>query len=101
MPEENGWNKFIKLAATCSDVGKMDSLLKVFLTDEEQKAIATRLLIIEELFKQQLSQRDMANQLHVSIAKITRGSNFLKTLDDEMKAHLKESLLSQIETIDR
>lgn len=92
MNAQQGWDKFIALCAAISDQRQLEAILKVFLTSEEQKAISTRTLIIEELCKNTLSQRDMAAALQVSIAKITRGSNFLKTVDPALKDFIQQQL---------
>jgi len=47
-----------------------------------------RVAITKALLKGDLSQREIAEKFHVSIAKISRGSNALKTIDPSFKEFL-------------
>ena len=60
-------------------------VLTILLTPEERCAIGSRLAIIKALMAGEESQRGIAARLGVSIATITRGSNMLKTLDNDQK----------------
>jgi TrpR family trp operon transcriptional repressor len=62
------------------------------LTHEEKDSLTTRFLIIQELLRAKMTQRDMASNLKVSIAKITRGSNAMKTIPPSLKKFLEENL---------
>lgn len=86
--EETGWDEFLRLCQQAQSTQALDKLLRLHLTQEEQQAVATRYLIIRELLKGEKTQRDMAKDLHVSIAKITRGSNSLKLIDADLKSLL-------------
>lgn len=90
---EAGWRHFLKLCLATKNEKTLSLLLDLFLTPEEKESLALRCLIIEELLKQKKSQRSIAEDLHVSIAKITRGSNELKrmpaNLIDFLKEHIK------------
>jgi TrpR family transcriptional regulator, trp operon repressor len=88
-----GWRNFINLCLATQDEKTLSSLLDLFLTQEEKESIALRCLIVEELLKQEKTQRDMAGYLHVSIAKITRGSNELKRMPAKLITFLKTTLL--------
>ena len=70
----------------------LSQLFDLLLTPEEKESLALRCLIIEELLKQKKTQRDIAKDLQVSIAKITRGSNELKRMPDKLIAFLKEQV---------
>jgi TrpR family trp operon transcriptional repressor len=59
---------------------------------EEKSAIADRYLIIKGLLNGKKTQREMAETLKVSIAKITRGSNALKTIEPKLKAFLEKNI---------
>ncbi len=63
-------------------------LLNFFLTHKEQQTIAERVAVIQLLLEDELSQRDIAAKQQISIAKITRGSNMLKTLNSALLAKL-------------
>lgn len=64
----------------------MMEVLTILLTPEERSAVGARLAIIKALMAGEESQRDIAARLGVSIATITRGSNMLKTLDNNQKS---------------
>ena len=78
-----GWRDFLKLCLRAESPQKLDQLFQLVLTAEERDDLATRTLIIRELLNGKMTQREMAETLGVSIAKITRGSNALKTMDKE------------------
>jgi TrpR family transcriptional regulator, trp operon repressor len=90
--KEVGWRRFIKLCLACKDEKVLSLLYDLFLTPEEKDSIALRYLIIDELLKQKKTQREMAEDLHVSIAKITRGSNELKRMPSKLISFLKENI---------
>lgn len=89
--EETGWREFLQLCLRAKSEKALDKLFRLYLTQEEQQAVAMRDLIIRELLKGEKTQREMAKVLHVSIAKITRGSNSLKLIDKDLKQLLKGS----------
>ena len=86
------WRKLIILLNDASQKDKLDALLQFFLTIEEQEQLADRIALIQALLKGDKPQRQIAKELNVSIAKITRGSNMLKTSDKKLKAYLQEEL---------
>lgn len=88
--EEDGWRGFLSLCSEAKNPEKMSELLWLFLTPEERKNIATRYLIVRELVQGKKTQREMAKDLGVSIAKITRGSNFLKMISKDFRRLLEK-----------
>ncbi|EKE07951.1 MAG: Trp operon repressor [uncultured bacterium] len=90
--KEEGWRGFLGLCQQAQDLKELDELFWLFLTPEERDAIRDRFRIVQELLRGEKTQRQMANDLKVSIAKITRGSNFLKILEQNLRGRL-ESLL--------
>lgn len=89
---EAGWRRFLKLCLATKSERNLSLLFDLFLTPEEKESLALRYLIIEELLKQQKTQRNIADALHVSIAKITRGSNELKRMPSSLIDFLKEQI---------
>lgn len=83
---------FVELFLSIKDKKLLFSLLDFFLTPEEKKDLAKRFLITKELIKKEKTQREIAKDLNVSIAKITRGSNELKRLNPKSLAFLKRML---------
>jgi TrpR family trp operon transcriptional repressor len=87
---EDGWQKFIQLVVAVKDPQLVEELAKLLFTSEERDAISKRVLIIEELIKGEMTQREMAENLQISIAKITRGSNALKETPKRLIQFLKK-----------
>ncbi len=86
---EDGWRGFLSLCSEAKNKEELNELFWLFLTAEEKKDLATRYLIIRELVKGEKTQREMAKDLKVSIAKITRGSNFLKMISKKLRRLLE------------
>lgn len=90
--DKDGWRKFLELMAEESDLARLEELSRLLFTAEERDAISKRIRIIEELLKEEKTQREIAADFHLSIAKITRGSNALKEISPKMKRVLKKKL---------
>jgi TrpR family transcriptional regulator, trp operon repressor len=86
--KETGWRNFLKLCLAADSIEMLESIMNLYLTPEERDDLAARALIVNELLRQEQTQREMAENLEVSIAKITRGSNMLKTIDPNFKEYL-------------
>lgn len=84
------WKLFLTLCLKARDMDELSRLLDCLLTIEEKEAISDRVAIIKALLDNKLTQREMAAKLNVSIAKITRGSNALKTIDTKLKLFLAQ-----------
>ncbi len=79
------WLKVVDLLQEQDDTPALHRILAVLLTPEEQDAIASRLSIMRALLAGTMSQREIAADLTVSIAKVTRCSNYLKRLSEQEK----------------
>lgn len=90
-----GWQSFLKLCLETKNEKMLSSLFDLLLTQEERESIAMRCLIVVDLLKQEKTQRNIAEDLHVSIAKITRGSNELKRMPANLLAFIRESITSK------
>ena len=85
---KEGWWQFCELCAKVKSPSAFDELFEVFLTMGEQDDVADRYLIVRDLLQGEKTQRDMAESLDVSIAKITRGSNQLKRVGEKVESFL-------------
>ncbi|HHX8467041.1 TPA: trp operon repressor [Vibrio diabolicus] len=94
-PEYKDWQQIIELIRTSMDSEQDDMLLTMLMSRDERESLISRVNIINELLKGELSQRQISQMLGVGIATITRGSNELKSKSDEEKDKLKV-LLEQV-----
>lgn len=83
--KEEGWQGFLELCSKIKTPEKMKEAFDLFLTLEEKETLAARYLIIKALVDGKLPQREIASELKVSIAQITRGSNALKIISPELR----------------
>ncbi|MFL7009607.1 trp operon repressor [Enterovibrio norvegicus] len=91
-PEYSDWQEVLTLIHRAIDVGHEEKLLKMLLTQDERDTLVTRVNIVNELLKGEISQRQLSQMLGVGVATITRGSNELKQFDESEKAWLVELL---------
>ncbi|MFH4682349.1 trp operon repressor [Vibrio diabolicus] len=94
-PEYKDWQQIIELIRTSVGTQQDDMLLTMLMSRDERESLISRVNIINELLKGELSQRQISQMLGVGIATITRGSNELKSKSDEEKDKLKV-LLEQV-----
>ncbi len=90
---QKGLDGFIELFLLAKDKKTSALILELFLTPEEIVDLERRFYIIKELLKNEKTQRQLAKDLQVSIAKITRGSNELKRINPKLLMYLKEQLV--------
>ncbi len=89
---QKGLDGFIELFLLIKDKKTLLLLLDLFLTAEERADLGMRFLIIKELLSEEKTQRQVAKELNVSIAKITRGSNELKRTNRKLLTYLKKNI---------
>lgn len=89
---KKGYKLFLNSCNEQKTISEIQALFDFFLTPEEKNAISLRVTLTQALLKGKLTQREIASQFGVSIAKITRGSNMLKLISDKTKNILIKSL---------
>jgi TrpR family transcriptional regulator, trp operon repressor len=87
-----GWRQLIELCRHAHSDEELEKLFELLFTLDEQEQLATRVELLRALLKGDNPQRTIAEQLNVSIAKITRGSNALKTISPQLRQFLLEQL---------
>lgn len=84
------WFQVVKLLKEQQGVDALHEVMRVLLTQEERDAIGSRLAIMRALLSGEESQREIARRIGVSITKVTRCSNYLKTLSDTEMAMIEQ-----------
>ncbi|AAO90057.1 trp operon repressor [Coxiella burnetii] len=90
--KSEGWRGFLTLCQKAETVDQLDELFGLLFTLEEKEQLALRVELVRALLRGEKPQREIAHDLNISIAKITRGSNALKTTSDKIKSFIKKYL---------
>lgn len=81
--------EIIEIFAETTDKKEMRKLFDELFTSSEEKDISKRWYIMKELYKG-TPQRHIANDMEVSLCKITRGSKILKDEESAFRAILRD-----------
>lgn len=92
---QQGWEGFKQLCLALNQLPDPQEFFDLYLTPKERDDLANRFLIVQKLLENQLSQREMALELDVSIAKITRGSNELKSCSQALIEFINSNIKSK------
>lgn len=84
MRNEEDWLMFLDLCLKTKNTSRLQELFNLFLTIEEKEHLASRMQIIKALLDEKLSQREISDKMQVSISQITRGSNALKIVNNDL-----------------
>ncbi len=89
MRDEEGWKVFLDLCLETKKSSRLEELFSLFFTIEEKEHLSSRVQIIKALLSKKLSQREISDEMKVSISQITRGSNALKIISDDLLKFLE------------
>lgn len=92
LDKNDEWNQFVRLLTSIQSEELMDQMLHLFLTINEREYVVDRHKIVKALLTTDKTQRKIAEELEVSIAKITVGSNELKRMPEELLDYFKKQV---------
>ncbi len=84
-------NEVCQFLAETDDIRTIYKFLESILTEKEMKTLSSRWQIVKLLSKG-VPQRKIANELHLSLCKITRGSKELKKRNSVLKKAVEKYL---------
>jgi TrpR family trp operon transcriptional repressor len=90
--QQQFWSQYLDLVLNCKNRDELNRLFNFMLTFDEREMLAKRIALTEALLKKEKPQRQIAEDLSMSIAFITRGSNELKRTSEEDKEQIKKWL---------
>ncbi|MCE3269000.1 MAG: tRPR [Burkholderiales bacterium] len=83
------WQEFLGQCLKYKTIDELAEFFELFLTISEREEIPKRLQIVNELIKGKSTQREIAKNLKVSIANVTRASNIIKSKQFNLTKLLK------------
>lgn len=86
---ETGWSDFVLKCMAQGSEKDLATFFDMFLTISEKVELGKRFNIIKELLQGEKTQREIARDLKVSIANVSRGANVLKTYPQNIKQLLQ------------
>lgn len=89
---EESWWRLLAIITKVEKTDTLDELFELLFTHSEREELSRRLVIIEELLRDEKAQREIAKERGVSISKITRGSNALKIISPGLRDFLLKAI---------
>lgn len=87
------WDSVVETVLSHPNTDELGILFQLLLTEEERSAVSGRLKVFQLLLQGELSQRQISSEYKVSIATITRCSNYLKNMPAEQKEKVQKLIL--------
>ncbi|MCL1094608.1 trp operon repressor [Shewanella kaireitica] len=87
------WDLVLDKVMAQKDHSALVTLFELLLTEEERSAVAGRLKVFQTLLHGDMSQRQIAHEYQISIATITRCSNYLKHMTEAQRVQIKQLTL--------
>ncbi len=84
----NTYNELLNTFTSITDKNEMKKFLEEILTDKERNSLTLRWQLMKDLNSGK-SQREIANDYHMSLCKITRGSKILKSENSICKKYIE------------
>ena len=82
---KDNWEKLIEILTDINSKEDMESILNFLLTIEEKSQLSSRVTLTKLMCFTDLTQREIAKNLGVSISTVTRCSNALKSIPERTK----------------
>jgi len=83
--KDKEWIAFLEKCLRVTGMQEALLFYETFWTYAEREDFPKRVRIVEELLKGELTQREIARTLKVSIANVTRGANVIKATNPSLK----------------
>jgi len=90
--KQKAWRDFVRMNLKIKAPRQFEEFARFIFTAEERNQLAMRVLLTRELLKEKRTQREIAEDFKVSIAKITRGSNNIKHISAKLRKFLETHL---------
>ncbi|MDO6617518.1 MULTISPECIES: trp operon repressor [unclassified Shewanella] len=87
------WDSVVEKVLSYPNSDELGILFQLLMTEEERSAVAGRLKVFQLLLQGELSQRQISAEYQVSIATITRCSNYLKNMPQAQKDKVQQLIL--------
>ena len=87
------WGSVLEKVLSHQAQDDLTVLFELLLTEEERSAVAGRLKVFQMLLDGDMSQRQIAQEYQISIATITRCSNYLKHMTEQQREKVRLLIL--------